>query len=223
MENAKKWGKEHLKGNKWNIWVVILVLGVITGIVDSICNAIWEPEVVEVLDDININITSRGAATATSVVNILLSPLYVGLCFYLVNLVKGKKFQVEQLFSKFNNYLRTILVSIIMGIIVVIGFCLLIVPGIIAALALSLVMFLLADERFKDLSAMEIIKKSMELTKGHKMELFLLGLEYFFKFLLSVFTLGIWLIWLIPEYQLIFTKFATDLIDEAKLLLVLSY
>ena len=60
---------------------------------------------------------------------------------------------------------------------------------------------------------MEIIKKSAELTKGHKMELFLLGLEYFVKFILSVFTLGIWLIWLVPEYQLIYTKFASDLID----------
>ena len=216
MENAKRWGKEHLKGNKWNIWVVILVLGVITGIVDSICNTIWKPEVVKVWNDIKITMTSRSAASATSVINLLLSPLYVGLCFYLVNLVKGKKFQVEQLFGKFNNYLRTILTSIIMGIIVVIGFCLLIVPGIIALLALSLVMYLLADDRFNDLSAMEIIKKSAELTKGHKMELFLLGLEFFLKALLSVFTLGIWLIWLIPEYQLTLTKFATDLIDANK-------
>ena len=213
MEKAKAWGKEHLNGNKWNVWIVLLVIGFITGAVDSICNAIWKPEVVKIWGDTTINVTSRGAAAGTSIINLLISPIFVGMCVYFVNLIKGNKFQVEQLFSKFNNYLRTILSVIIAGIIIVIGFCLLIVPGIIAALALSLVMFLLADERFNDLSAMEIIKKSAELTKGHKMELFLLGLEYFFKALLSVFTLGIWLIWLIPEYQLTLTKFATDLID----------
>ena len=213
MEKAKAWGKEHLNGNKWNVWIVLLILGFITGAVDSICNAIWKPELVEFWGGIKLNVTSRGAAAGTSVINLLLSPLYVGICVYLVNLIKGKKFQVEQLFSKFNNYLRTILTVIIAGIIIVIGFCLLIVPGIIAILALSLVMFLLADERFNNLSAMEIIKKSAELTKGHKMELFLLGLEYVVKFFLSIFTLGIWLIWLVPEYQLTLTKFATDLID----------
>ncbi len=216
MENAKRWAKDNLKGNKWNIWIGILILGFITGIVDSICNTIWKPEVIDVWNDVDIVVTSRSAASATSIINLLLSPLYVGFCFYLVNIVKGKKFQVEQLFSKFNNYLRTILAIVMMGIIIAISFCLLIVPGIIAALALALVMYLLADERFKNLSAMEIIKKSAELTKGHKMELFLFILEYFVKFILSVFTLGIWLIWLIPEYNLIVAKFATDLIDENK-------
>ena len=67
MEKAKAWGKEHLKGNKWNIWIVLLVIGFITGAVDSTCNAIWKPEVVKVWGDNTINVTSRGAAAGIHV------------------------------------------------------------------------------------------------------------------------------------------------------------
>jgi uncharacterized membrane protein len=64
-------------------------------------------------------------------------------------------------------------VKILTGIIVVIGLVLLIVPGIIAALALLFATYLVID---RNLGPIEAIKESVRITKGHRWQLFLLAL-----------------------------------------------
>lgn len=64
-------------------------------------------------------------------------------------------------------------VKILTGIIVVIGLILLIVPGIIAALALILSTYLVID---RNLGPIEAMKESVRLTKGHRWTLFGLAL-----------------------------------------------
>lgn len=77
------------------------------------------------------------------------------------------------------------------------------VPGIIKALAYSQAIFIYKDEvtagndnpGFRD-----CITKSREMMDGHKGELFMLKLSFIGWFILSMFTAGIGLIWLIPYY-----------------------
>lgn len=64
-------------------------------------------------------------------------------------------------------------VKILTGIIVVVGLVLLIVPGIIAALALLFATYLVID---KNLGPIDAIKESVRITKGHRWQLFLLAL-----------------------------------------------
>ncbi|MEK7530518.1 MAG: hypothetical protein AAB573_01510 [Patescibacteria group bacterium] len=63
----------------------------------------------------------------------------------------------------------TILQALIIGV----GFILLIIPGIIAALLLSFVQLMVVD---KSLNPIEAIKRSYHLAKGHLLQLFLFGL-----------------------------------------------
>lgn len=63
--------------------------------------------------------------------------------------------------------------KILTSIIVLIGFVLLIIPGIIAALGLMFVTYLIVDRHMNPIDA---IKESWRITKGHKWELFLLAL-----------------------------------------------
>ena len=63
--------------------------------------------------------------------------------------------------------------TILQGIIVGVGFILLIIPGVIAALLLSFVQLMVVD---KSLSPILAIKKSYHLAKGHLLQLFLFGL-----------------------------------------------
>ncbi len=66
--------------------------------------------------------------------------------------------------------------SILLAIIVLVGLVLLIVPGIILALALSFTGYLVVE---KGLNPIAALKESMRLTKGNRWKLFLLGLAIF--------------------------------------------
>ena len=73
---------------------------------------------------------------------------------------------------------------------------LLIVPGIIAALGLSLVAFVIADN--PELTTTDALRKTWEITKGHKVEIFVFILSFIGWEILGCLTLGILYIWLAP-------------------------
>jgi len=66
----------------------------------------------------------------------------------------------------------------------------------------------------KDIRVMDVLNKSQELMRGKKMQLFLLDLSYFGWYLLSLFTLGILLIWVVPRHQTARTLFLLDAYEQ---------
>ena len=70
------------------------------------------------------------------------------------------------------------------------------VPGIILALCYSQVPFVLKDH--PELSAVQAMKKSREMMRGHKFDYFWLSLSFLGWILLACLTLGLALIWLLP-------------------------
>jgi uncharacterized membrane protein len=68
---------------------------------------------------------------------------------------------------------RFILLSIVQGFVINIGFLLCVIPGYILAFGLSLGPFLMVDQ---DLGAVDALKRSWEMTKGHKVTIFLYNL-----------------------------------------------
>ncbi len=70
-------------------------------------------------------------------------------------------------------FLNYLLVSILIGVIVLVGLVLLIVPGIILALVFSMAGFLVIEKNMKPIEA---LKESARMTKGSRWKLFLLGL-----------------------------------------------
>lgn len=59
----------------------------------------------------------------------------------------------------------------------------------------------------EDMAAKQIVEKSAELMKGHRMELFILELSFFGWMFLALFTCGIGLLWLMPYMQITSVKF----------------
>ena len=83
-----------------------------------------------------------------------------------------------------------------------------IIPGIIKAFAYALTPFLLVD--CPELSALQCIKLSNQMMKGHKFDLFYLYLSFIGWILLSILTLGIGLLWLVPYMQTSTASFYLD-------------
>lgn len=74
--------------------------------------------------------------------------------------------------------------------------CLFIIPGLVKAFAYSQVFYLL--DEFPNLTVRKAMKISMKITKGHKMNLFLMFLSFFGWFLLVPVTMSLINFWLIP-------------------------
>lgn len=66
---------------------------------------------------------------------------------------------------------------------------------------------------FPDLSASAILKKCFEVMTGNKFRLFMLYLSFVPSFLLSIFTCGITLIWVLPYMSMAETNFYLDLMS----------
>ena len=118
----------------------------------------------------------------------------MGLIKISLEFIDRKKPQVSDLFYT-KSIVNYFLVSLINGIIVVLGFILLIVPGIILSIKLQYSTYLVVD---KNMGVIESIKKSWEMTKGVKMNLFLLDLLFIGINILGVLALLVGLIITVP-------------------------
>lgn len=105
-------------------------------------------------------------------------------------------------------YGRNILAMFLMGILVVIGCIFFLIPGIILALCYALLPYVLKDN--PELSAIQALKKTRQMMKGHKFDYFWLCLSFIGWIILGIFTLGIGYIWLVPYIQTTVAVFYED-------------
>ena len=89
---------------------------------------------------------------------------------------------------------------------------LLIVPGIVKFYAYSMTPYILIDD--PELSANQAINLSKKMMKGHKLDLFYLHLSFIGWNFLSIFTLGIGLLWVVPYMMTAQAAFYQDIRKE---------
>ncbi|MDD3050331.1 MAG: hypothetical protein PHR06_04230 [Candidatus Cloacimonetes bacterium] len=93
----------------------------------------------------------------------------IGFVQNVLNLAKNEPYDFKAFMPQPGVFLNYLLAMIIVNVIVFIGLLLFVIPGIILGLMFSMVPFLILDQK---MGAMEAIKESMNLTKGHKMDIF---------------------------------------------------
>lgn len=92
--------------------------------------------------------------------------------------VRREKIEIKDMFAVFErNYWNAVIAGLVTTIIIVIGIFMLIVPGIIFACRLAFVPYLVIDQKME---AMEALKASWAMTKGHGWTVFFMGLLAFF-------------------------------------------
>lgn len=91
--------------------------------------------------------------------------------------VRREKIEIKDMFAVFErNYWNAVIAGLVTTVIIVIGLFMLIVPGIIFACRLAFVPFLVIDQKME---AMEALKASWAMTKGHGWTVFFMGLLAF--------------------------------------------
>jgi uncharacterized membrane protein len=161
-------------------WLLAIAVSIIAGLLSGVPQAIDEKLTV-------LNIFITGAIS-------------VGTATFFLRIVRGQQERLEDIFEGFKtNYTASLVAVILTIIIVMLGFVLLIVPGIILALGLSQTFYILADD--KQISGIDAMKKSWSMMDGYKVKYFLLCLLYIGMAIAGALALIIGLLFVIPLIQ----------------------
>ena len=152
---------------------------------------------------------------------------YVGLFFIYMPLNVGLTYAYNQLYMEgdgkvtgnmFENftggYLKVVWAMFLYFLFTFLWSLLLFIPGIIKAYSYALTPYILKDN--PELSANQAIDLSRKMMKGHKFDLFFLHLSFIGWGILSVFTGGIGILWLMPYMLTAQAAFYQDVRNEYK-------
>lgn len=197
-KEIKKEAKAKYKNNKLNIWVPLLLWGVIVSVIYIIISL---SGLQMVTDEGKLTIESNIYSMLISMIQAL---FLVGYYKYLLNFVRtGNFLSLKESFIGLKQSWATIILGyILINIFISIGYILLIIPGIILTLGFSMFFYIISDNKAED--AMDGIKKSWQLMKGYKWNFFVFNLSFIGWYLLCILTLGILLIWVVPYCNMAF-------------------
>ena len=141
--------------------------------------------------------------------SLLCLPLEWGFTVYFLSLIRQEDIRYERLFEGYKDFIRTFLMEFLYCLAVAVGTCLFIVPGIILGIGLCMAPYILKDN--PQISAMDALMKSWQMTRGHKMKLFWLGLSFIGWIILSLCTFGLGFFLLAPYMEATFAHYYEDI------------
>lgn len=164
IEGAVRYGWEAFKANA----IVLIGVFVIISAISSIPN---------------IYVQFAGEKSVTSPLYFILTIVVwavtmlasCGMIRITLDIYNGQEGDFEDLFTTVEPFLSYLLGSLLLGVILTIGFILLIIPGIYLSIRFCMFPFAVVDE---GLGPIEALKRSWELTAGQELNLLLLGLVF---------------------------------------------
>ena len=123
----------------------------------------------------------------------------LGVATFHLNLLHRREARFSDLFSQFYRLGQGFCMQFVMGFFVLLWSLLFVVPGLIAAYRYAMVPYLMAE--FPDLRVMDAMRESKRLMRGNKWRLFCLHVSFIGWQFLSMLTMGIGSLWVVPyEY-----------------------
>lgn len=133
----------------------------------------------------------------------------MGMSIYFLNIFYDKPASIENLIEGFKPLLKVLLLYFLISTVTLIGFMLLVIPGVIISLGLSMSYYIFIEE--PELTIEEILKKSWKLTDGYKMELFILQIRFIPWYVLGILSLFVGVFFVLPWHQLTLIYYYTFL------------
>ena len=127
-------------------------------------------------------------------------PLGVGVAFVFISLMRGKnKIDIEDMFKGFRDNLgRNLLLGFLANLFVALWSLLFIIPGIVKLYAYSMAYYIANEHPEYDWKA--CLDESQRLTRGHKLDLFVLDLSFIGWYIVGALCLGIGVLWVAPYH-----------------------
>jgi len=159
VKESIQYGWKVTKGHFWFFVGLLLILGLVSFLLNFFSNLVEDNIPVFIL----LNIVSVAINTV----------LGMGVLFISLKFLDDESASYEDLLAPAHLFLRYLLASALYMLIVLVGFILFIVPGIIWAIKYGFFRFLIIE---KKMGIMEALKKSAVMTKGSKWTIFWLSL-----------------------------------------------
>ncbi|MGG0300803.1 DUF975 family protein [Bacillus albus] len=193
ISQLKREALDALKG-KWGVAVgATLLVGILIGAVEMLTTGIfsmfwgWEE--------------ANESLTVTIIAMFIIGPLTIGASYFVLNVIRRTNARIGHIFRWFNDgskFMKSFLTYLLMNVYLILWTLLLIIPGIIKSFSYSMTYFILNDH--PEYTANQAITESRCMMNGHKMDYFLLCLSFLGWFILSILTLGIGFLWLVPYF-----------------------
>lgn len=149
--------RRSLKG----FWKVIILISLVYTLVDIVGDLIPE--------------SSTLVTILMSVISIIYGSFFLfGYTSIILRLVRGQNVKLKDMLS--GRFLKGLGMNVVVGIYTILWSLLLIIPGIIAAIKYSMTFYVWVDN--PNIGINEAIRKSIEMTDGHIMDILKLGLSF---------------------------------------------
>ncbi len=218
----KSFAKKQLSG-RWGIPIlmtlVIIIISAVFSIPDFIklsrsgyIAAVLNHDVLAASEALD---SASSASLVTSLVSMIVSAILevASITVYLKMSRSPEPVCFSDFIEGFNNWARATLSILWQFIWIFLWTLLLIIPGIIKAIAYSQMFYIIAE--YKDVSITKALRISIEITKGHKWDLFVMYLSFLGWSIVSFFTLGILNLWLTPYMNMTYINAYHALMKEA--------
>lgn len=151
------------------------------------------------------------------ITELLALPLYIGFISYILGLAREEEVSLTDIFQDYKKIGLIVVTLIISYVFIIFGYILLIIPGIIIAFSLVMVVYLLADSKETSISeAKNIIRESIEMMNGYKLDYFIFELSFIGWYFLGAITFGIAYIYVIPYFTFANTLYYQRLKEKRK-------
>lgn len=154
----------------------------------------------------------NGILSSTGLLIILAGPISAGVAAVFLKMRReGTKADFESLLwcTKENRFVSTLLLGLMQTIFLFLWSCLFIIPGIVKSYAYSMSFYIQQDHPEYDWN--QCITESRKLMDGKKANLFLLDLSFIGWIIVSLFTLGIGMLWVQPYMEAAHAAFYEDI------------
>ena len=153
----------------WKYFLVLFLIGIIFVLISSVSSVF---NFAQGMGDAGAGAVVLGILSLAYGI-LLTNPISYGVSFAYLKAARGDKLETKNMFEAFHNYWNAVLAYLLVGVIVFIGFVLLIIPGIIFACKLAFTPYLVVDRKMQ---VIEAVKESWRMTNGHAWKVFLIGL-----------------------------------------------
>lgn len=151
------------------------------------------------------------------ITELLAFPLYIGFISYILGLTREEEVSLTDIFQDYKKIGLIVVTLIISYVFIIFGYILLIIPGIMIAFSLVMVGYLLADSKETSISeAKNIIRESIEMMNGYKLDYFIFELSFIGWYFLGAITFGIAYIYVIPYFTFANTLYYQRLKEKRK-------